>query len=497
MFRKIFILFTIILFLVISGITAFRINRSISPLSIAKTSVSDSVLVHDFSDYQIIPPLMSDSDKIFLTIQNPAGEVFISGLDPLRNELFVYKKISSKTTRMSGFAKDPSARFFMFHSTDTFALCFLLNNDSTFVLFNQPTLFREKITSVNFSQGRPEIATIVDTVPSYFRLHSLQLSDNMHWQQKSIRRNPFFISISTPLAAYYRNAWHYLSASAFFRRDSLYVNTPSGTSNIMVFQNNLSYHMEDIRVQESSFNAGLLDMTFTGMFSMNTDSSDQYSFNPEALTLEKSQWPEEAKTSLPLFHTVNGYPERFLVFRTQSSDTIVFANGETTKHLCVETEEDKNKSIFIIPENDDSEFARINGHFSDIFLLPFQDGYIFLLDNGQFCLLDHSFERKDNIEFVSKVTNFSLKYFYLLLNKPSQLRSWAMPASIAGLPVLTLLMLFFFFIARVFLTPRRPAYSSRKQKKTPFYVFWFPACLLWFVFTGITLLYFFSEIKIL
>jgi len=497
MFRKLFVSFSIIIFLTIAGITIFKINQSISPLSVSKITLSDSVTNSDLKDFQIIPPLVSDSDKIFFIVQNTAGETFISGLDPLMNELLVYSQINSAQTDIAGFAKDHSARFFTFPKVDSTSLCFLLNNDSTFALFSQPILSNERIVSVSLSKDVPEIATIVDTIPQCFRMYSLKSSENSLWQQRSVRRNPFFINISTPLAAYYRSTWHYLSTSEYYRREDLYVRTPPGTSNIMVFQNNLSYHLDDVRVQERTFGAKQLDMALTGMLTINADSSTQYSFNPTTLTIEEIQTPDNAREPLPLFHTVNGYPKRFMIFKTQSLDSLVLKIDNTIKHLCIETEKDSNKSIFKIPENDDADFACIDGDFSDVFLLPYQNGYIFLLNNGHFCLLDNNFDRKDNINFFSTIKNLCVKNFNNLFEYPSQLKSWAIPIAITGFPILTLLVLFFFFISRVFLTPRRPAYSSRQQKRTPFIAFWFPACILWIIAIGITFIQLIEEIKIL
>jgi hypothetical protein len=51
-----------------------------------------------------------------------------------------------------------------------------------------------------------------------------------------------------------------------------------------------------------------------------------------------------------------------------------------------------------------------------------------------------------------------------------QLGSWQWPVVYRRIPALTVLMLFFFFIVRVFLTPKRTAYSSRNEKKHPFCV---------------------------
>ncbi len=497
MFRKLIIILSLLLFLVLTGITFFKINRSLTPLNIPNFIFSDSVTEPADGPFRILPPLITDRDKLFFTVQSEDERRFISGFNPIEGTLMMYAQLPDKNSDLSGFAADTSARFFLISQSDSVSSGFLLKDDTTFFMIQLPPLNHEKITSVNFSEGNPEIATIVNTAPSYFKLYSVQISGNMNWLQKSVRRNPFFVSISKPLTAYFRNTWLYLTTSNFYRRDSLYVKTPAGSSNIMVFRNNLSFHFEDIRVSEPSFHADQLDMTVSGMLNPDSVDLDKHFFNPTTLTIKKHQHPKHAVSLVPVFFTSNYFTERFFLYHTHSPDTLVIQEDQIIRHITLKTNQFSERVVFSVPKQEDQDFAISPTGFGNIYLLPFQDGYVFITDNGNYCHLGSDMSRMDNIQVRSKFVNFILKHFQAIKDQPKQLGSWAMPVAIVGFPALTVLVLFFFFIFRVFLTPKRPAYSSRKRKKTPFSVFLFPACLLWLIATGITFIHFLTQFKLL
>ncbi len=501
MIKKIVIFLSFLIFITVLTIVFFKLKNSTSPFTIPHISSTDNNRQIDFQNIQLIPPFVSDSSAIWsicaVDTHTDTTSYWLAAFQPFSNRMNLIYNTGRTPCSLSGVAYDEFRRLFKTQSTQHEFNFFLFEKDSIIASFPPPETTGESLNAFALIDGIPECITLTDSFPRYFKRYTCDLRKDNQWILRPIKVNPFFARISNPIAAYFRNSWHFMATSDYYRRDSLYIANPTGTTNVMIFRSNYAYHFEDIRVEEPSFNARQIDFSFTGMLHTQYSCNDKYTFNSANLEFHKQHCSEHTGNDLPVFSITRSGIERFNFFENHESDKPVYTAiiNEDAVKIIPETNDNTKKTVFYLSKDDKYDVAQTTSDFEKFYVIPFGPGYTLILDNGMYCKFDPLLNRTDNISFYFKVKSFIQKYFRQLLQSPGQFSSYTVPVIFTGLPFLILLALFVFFIVRVFLTPKRPAYSSRKQKKVPFSAYLLPAALLYVISTGIFIINFVSLLK--
>jgi hypothetical protein len=493
--KKLLIFISVFLFLAICVITALKLKNSVSPLK--KPQIVHNEQILSSASLQISLPLIADSNRVYFTavMNDTIGALFY--LEPSSNTIFSIQR-TYPDYALSGFSHENSKRLFMLSFNDTLSQFVLQENDTLSVSFKGPSLKNEKISSIALVNGVPEMITINDSVPLMFNRYVCLTTKDYQWESKPLRTNPFFMRISTPLGSYYKNNWYFMSSSSFFRRDSLYINAPSGTTNIMVFRSNLSYHFDDIRIEHSSFQKNNLEQSFSGLLKPMNGCNDMYSYNPVTAAFKQIDCPEgNHLKNIPVFYVKDEKIERLFYFldKNDTTEQYVLRTGQNMSRISFVNE--NNRTMFKMHNDEIVEFALTKSAFNTPTLIPVDDDYLFLLDNGQYCILDQKMERSDNTGFISKAKNFTLVSYDNWINNLKSFSAWVFPFMIVSLPAFFVLSLFVFFIVKVFLTPKRPTYSSRKKKSTPYSSYFIPVAIIYIVGVVIFVFKFVSLLKII
>lgn len=500
MLKRLIVVFTLILYLAIVVFTFIKLNSSLSPLKPFIFYSDNNNPIPKSAEIKLKTPFISEKEFIFCIAEirlSDQTQFALCKLLPEQNKAEIVFGFDTEEVFLSGFAKDDNITLLLLENNKSDHQCLRIQDDTVFRFIPVPVLNNETITALGMTDGNPEIITITDSIPSTFKKYSALSRKEFQWEQKLLRFNSFFARISTPLGAYYKNNWFFLSTSEFYRRDSLYVNVPQGTTNIMLFRNNLSYHFDDIRIHEKPFSREKIDQTFSGILKPEHECSVKYIYNPYTSEFKQISCPEEEWSNIPVFTIHEQYPERFPLHKKieDGSFSVLSVIEGKIIQIMFTTDPKTNRTIFRFPGHEDEEFSKTSGSFSDMYFIPHKNDYIFILDNGHFCKIDNTLERTDNVSFQYKTTAFVKLFTGQLLQQPEKFNSFAVPFILAGYPALVIAALFIFFIVRVFLTPRRPSYSSRKKKKTPLVVYLVPAALIYFAAFFVFIFNFISLLK--
>jgi hypothetical protein len=502
MIRRFIIIVTCILFIGVIILTFIKLNTSLSPLKQMVFYSSNNTSISKSAEIKLKPPFISENETIYCVAEIRLSEhtqFALCRLLPEFNKADILFGFDSLDVIITGFAKEDNYKLFLFKNNKATYHCLRIKEDSIFKLTEVPELKNEKLTALSIIDGNPELITITDSLPSSFKKYSANSRKEFQWEQRNLRSNPFFMRISSPLGAYYKNNWFFLSTSEFYRRDSLYVNVPQGTTNVMLFRNNLSYHFDDIRVNEKPFSTENVDKTFSGILMSENECQNKYIYSHFSSEFRKITCPEDGLSSIPIYTIPEQHPERFPLYKKpegESFSIITVIDGNNIP-IVYSTDSKTGRTIFRFPDQEEKEFTKTSTSFNEIFFIPYRDEYLFVLDNGHFCKIDNELERTDNVNFNYKTAAFVKLFSSKLLQQPENFSSYSVPVILAGYPALIIAALFIFFIVRVFLTPKRPAYSSRKQKKTPLIAYLMPASFLYFLAFFIFIFNFISLLKII
>jgi hypothetical protein len=497
MLKRLFFFIALILFLIFNILVFIRISNSISQLNAPMIFNEDNQQISQNNKILLQPPLVADSNIVFCTATLPSvssGNLFVKLL-PNEKKIQIIHDFGKNKYNLTGFCHHENKKLMLFNHHDTAYVFLMLQDDTLKTLIPAPRLSHEKIVSMSFAESNPEFVSINDSVTPMFKRYALKGNE---WDPKPLRPNSFFMRISSPLTAYYKNNWFFMSGSPYFRRDSIYINVPAGTTNIMLYRNNLSFHFDDIRIPETSLSASQIDQSFSGILNSRYNCQEiKYTFDYATTDMIEAFCPGSDFTNIPLFYMNANRPQRFLFFVNMDDLTYHIYEGTSHFTLSYEMNSETNKTVFSFPDAEDPEFAVDSQSFGQAFLIPYAENYLFIIESGQFCIVNKQLQRQDNITFFSKLKDCYKNHTETLITHPGKFSSYAIPLILAGFPALTLLSFFIFFIVRVFLTPKRPSYSSRKKRKTPLIHYLVPAALFYIICVIIFLPKFVSLLKII
>jgi hypothetical protein len=486
MFRKIIIFIPLLLFIILLVIVSIRIGKSISPLRELTFNVEKKGTLPSSAGITLLSPLISDSGRIFCL-----ADIRIAGVQ----QFSLCKIMSDQSTAdlvhvfdsadlsIAGYAiSDNHRHIYLKHKANSFSFLSIIN-DSVYRAIVAPETGNEKIISISASGQYPEFITLSDSLQVFFKKYTYNPRKEIAWEVRQQRPNAFFMRISKPVAAYqYRNNWFFMATSPYFRRDSLYVNVPAGTTNVMLFRNNLSYHFDDIRIQESSFTEDILDYTFSGVFETDTECIEKFTYNPNITEFIRMECPGEEIREVPIYLVQEYQNTKFPFYKYSGENEKMYLTSIDGQNISFTIEKNSKTGRTVFSNSQSKEpFAITSSAFQEIFLIPFNNSFLFLLDNGQFCILNDHADRLDHVNYNRKVSSFIKSHFTNLIEHSGKLQSFTMPVMLLGYPFIILFTLFIFFIISVFLTPKRPAYSSRRKKKTPLISYIIPASFLYLI----------------
>lgn len=501
MIKRFIIIISFFLYLGIVIFTLIKLNSSISPLLPLYYFSDDENPVSKSSKIKLIPPFVSDNETIYCIAELRQAEHQNSVLCKIMPELnmtHILFQFEAKDIIIKGFSREDKTKLFLLKKKNSEFLMLRIIDDSVFHHFPVPLKDNETITALGIGDSNPELITITDSVPQSFKRYWANSRKEFQWEQRQLRPNPFFMRISSPLAAYFKNNWFFLSSSEYYRRDSLYINNPPGTTNVMLFRNNLSYHADDIKVFEKPFTKNHIDITFGGILESYGNCVNHYDYNPNTEEFKKIACPDSNWKNIPVFIMKEFHPERFPLYeQAEDEGSRIMVFNEEQRSVITYSTNHKTKQTLFSFEDQEEAFSKTSAVFQNHFLIPYKTELLFLLDNGYYCKINSQNERIDNVSFKYKIISFAKLFSKKLTDHSSNFSSYSVPVLLAGFPALLVAAMFFFFIVRVFLTPKRPAYSSRKKKKTPLISYLAPVSFLYLAAFFVFVINFVSLLKII
>lgn len=495
--RRIIIYFPLVVYLTLLLIVLVRLFNSVSPLQIMKIKTSENDSLHGATFLALKPPFISDGNEIFCvagfrTVKS--DKQAICRIYPEKKYIQIFQEHDNVS--IHGYSSSARNKLILFSDQNDRFNFFQIQDDTVYKTIETPLLQNETVVSVNLTEGIPEFVTIMDSTQSLFRKYSYKSGKDQPWDLRELKPNSFFQRIGTPLGAYYyRDNWYFLLSSYFYRRDSLYVEVPGRSSNVLVFRNNLSYHFDDIRISNHLIGRECLDNTFSGIINHSKNCEILYTFQKNTSEFSVINSPDNNRIIIPVFLQKDKQLQVYGLYKTTNEKEYYFRMDDDEVPLTYSTSEHSGKTVFSFPEAGDPEFAMTSSVFSDAYFIPFEDSFLFILDNGQYCITNDKAERIDDVNFRFKIRNFINLFSGKLKQYPEQFSSYSIPVIIAGYPAMIICVLFLFFIIRVFLTPHRPAYSSRRKRTTPVKSYLVFGSVLYLITTIVFLFSFFSILK--
>ena len=493
MIKRFSIFIALFVFILCALIVCIKIHNSLSPLRSFAFLSHDSVEVSKNAQIKLLPPMIADHDGIYCVASiRIASEVknVLCKFQPEQGSAEIVADFNQVEYQISGYSYDGEGKLLLMENDLEQNVMILYANDSVMNMIYPPDFSGETMSAVSLVDGNAEFVTISDSVPSFFSRYVCKSNKGFVWDNRQLKFNSFFNRITKPLTACYSNHWYYFAVSEFYRRDSLYVNVPQGTTNVMLFRNNLSYHFDDIRISKKTFSGDHLDPVFSGLLDSKFDCNDKFIYNPAKFEFVERICPKENHQFIPLYFLNNNSPDRYYFYKIlggNNTDYMAMFNNSFRK-ISMDFDNASGKTILQFPDNENPEFASSVNQLNELFVVPFKENYVVMTENGEFCVLDKNAERTDDVGFMFKMRNFILTQLKIMVDHPGKFRAYTFPLIVTGFPLMFVLSLFIFFVVRVFLTPKRPSYSSRKIKKAPFSNYLFPFALM-YLLTVVVFLY--------
>lgn len=431
--------------------TAAHHNVYQKSLHIAKPIVSTGNVIYFFSYEQ---------DSVFLynfhIFQGNFNRFFVSHTD----------------LKVIGCASDPGRICFLvkfIHDTSQVYKILIVDGDTSFrtqdiTLPDLPLLFFQLHNNNIYFAFQQEIKP-------HIRLFVYNIQQRV-LRERDITYNQFYLRISTPFAVYYDNgSWYFFAVSNYYRKDNLYVKTYSGAQNVMTFRSNLSFHVEDQLLNDTVFDTQCVDYSFAGLFSDIHNCSKWYSFEQQSKSFQLVLHPYmSVHQQLKVVYTMFG-DTLSPFYLIQSGDTLTFLKYTIIKRY------ESGKALYF-NANTEIPFARSYSN-ADYIIVPIQNGYLLLLEDGHYCVLTNSLERADDHSAKSKLLEFLAWQLTKVLSSEQDMKFWSIPFILFGYPLATILAFIFYLLKLIFFTPQKSGFSLRKRRKVYFSSYWLLFLLIW------------------
>jgi len=397
-----------------------------------------------------------------------------------------------------GYAHNDS-RWFLMLGAETFSNVefILIEKDTSVTEIPVPDqIDASKILSLAMHKQHPEFVTF-DSSMTGFEKYRYNVHDNS-WKINSVSMNSFYKRIAKPVASFYYSGWHYVMQSNFRKREELYVPVSNGSTNLLFFKNDVSmyYHDEIVNIRNLSLQINI-DASISGIIK-NVDycKSTHNSLILQPLSVSKPECPENYQP-IRIFYFLDNYLHRLPIFTsTFSNNTSIkmydFLQNHEYKEVIIEHRPEKNVHVFIT--NNDI-IGKTSLALQNTYLIPFHRDYILLSDNAEFCRLNDDLERIDKQSLRKKIEHHIIDNLRIIKDNPLKFKMYAVPFYILFFPLTFVVAFLLFFVKKVFLTPRKPAYSRRYIKQTYFASFFGPFCILHILLNIVFLLELFRFFK--
>ena len=114
-----------------------------------------------------------------------------------------------------------------------------------------------------------------------------------------------------------------------------------------------------------------------------------------------------------------------------------------------------------------------------MYIIPYNNNYILLTSNSEYCILNNELERTDSFGFFTKVKVGIINVYDNFIHQPSNLKNLCLIGIISFYPILVFLSLFLFFTIKIFFTTKRPYYSKRRSNSHKYYSYLFFASIIY------------------
>ncbi len=473
MFKKFIIVLAVLVYSIIIFIVCKVLISSISPLYIFEHYTSAGKILPVSTEITLLPPFVSTDDIIYCTAKLSIGDSFkysICKINPSEGKTEMLFNFDSVWVVLTAFCRTGNKELF-FYTRNNEPYTFILTENKNIYNISSPEFTDETILAIGLAGGNPECITVKDSVGYVFKRYFASKPKNYKWEYKQLITYPLYMRLCIPLSAYHYDGWHFLFTSNYYRKDNLYVKNPKGTTNVMLFQHNISFHSEDIIINKPFFSSDMIDNTFSGLLSSDFINCDKYTFCPLNKKFFKINCPDETYSAMPVFCLSDAYPERFPLFIDNSENKrtyLVYLNND--KHIITYNTDNSTDitSFFLTSNNTETEFAKFYDKFDYLYFIPYNNHFIFITDNAQYCIFNNKLERIDIAGFSHKLDTFITKHFHQLINNYQKIESYTIPVLLTGFPIVLFFSFFIFFIIKVFITKKRPSYSVRKTKGPPY-----------------------------
>lgn len=497
-FKKAINIIALLLFISFSIYFVIKTGKSISnlnPVSILDINNENFNLHNSTLALSIKPPIIIDNDNVFFKTTHIKDSEQINSLSMLNLGNFQISILNEfdYDFEIKGLAKENDKKLILISKDEESNIIIIEKDTIVKGITSQLPVKKNKLKSIAIVRTQPEIIAIDSLQDKYLRFTYSQSEKN--WTERSVRDNPFFSRISTPLTAYYKNAWHFIATSRYHLKDGLFVFTPPKTSNLMLFRYDYSNHVEDIIVPLviDSLKFGI-DQTISGIFQDIDCQTTINVFNPSNSSLKQFNCLDKNNIVLQIFSTTENSIKRLIQLKNKTDNTLIIST-EINKSIKNITQTFNEETNFTEYSYEDEIFAKTNKKQNEFYLIPFNDKTILLSSTAEYCVLDSDLNRIDSFGFFTKTRNTISNFIKTIEDEPINFRNLSLVAVIALYPALLGLSFFLFLIVKIFFTTKRPYYSKRKSNSHQFYSYLFFSSIIYIIGFAFSIFSFYEILK--
>jgi len=483
LFKKIINIIALLLFISFSSYFVIKTGNSISVLNNISVFNSANEAVntsHLSTTVRINPPIIIDNNLVYFQSQIESSSEIKQSLAYFNLDNFQIKTIydfEKTNNQIIGFAKDDNKKLFLVNNTED-SKVLTIEKDTVFKNLSESIpVKKQKIKSLAIVRSNAEIVAIDSLQEKYIRY--IYRSNEKNWEERAVRDNPFFSRISKPLTAYYNNAWHFITISRYHLKDGLFVFTPSGTSNLMHFRYDYSNHIEDIIVpiviDSLKFS---IDKTLSGIIETIDCKTTINIFNQKNSSLKHYDCLDKNNNVSQIFQAENSNLKRLIQLNYSSANSLKLST-EIGKNLKTISQSHNPNSRFTEYIYNEEIFAKSKNNISDIYIIPYNNSYLLLTSNSEYCVLDSELKRTDSFGFFKKVKNGLLNFYQNFIQNPADLKNLCLIGIISLYPIFVFISFFLFFTIKIFFTTKRPYYSKRRSNSHKYYSYLFFASIIY------------------